>query len=58
MFDLENWFSESIRFELFTGDKDEKNICFYSKLGYKVFKEEAHEDNVKFIYFEKILDRF
>jgi GNAT superfamily N-acetyltransferase len=53
MSDIEGWFPEVNRFELFTGDKDHKNINFYSKIGYKQFKEESLEDNVKFIYFEK-----
>lgn len=57
MSDIEDWFPKANRFELFTGDKDDKNINFYSKIGYRRFKEESLDNNVTFIYFEKGIDR-
>jgi ribosomal protein S18 acetylase RimI-like enzyme len=51
MREIENRFPRARRFELFTGVKDEKNIHFYTKLGYKKFgeKPEAH-----LIFLEKL----
>lgn len=54
MMEIEKRFPKSIKYELFTGYKDEKNIYFYSKLGYKIFKEETHSEKIKFVFFEKI----
>ncbi len=44
---------EGVRFELFTGDLDEKNLAFYEKLDYKRFREEKINDDLRFVYFEK-----
>lgn len=44
---------KGLRFELFTGHLDEKNLAFYEKLGYKRFKEEKINDTLGFVYFEK-----
>lgn len=54
MIKLEKRFPDAERFELFTGSRDEKNIYFYKKLGYKIFREEARGDKVKLVFFEKI----
>lgn len=43
---------EGKRFELFTGDKSQKNLYLYQKLGYKIFKEQKI-DNINYIYLEK-----
>lgn len=43
-----------VRFELFTGHLDQKNLAFYEKLCYKRFREEKISDGLKFIYFEKV----
>jgi ribosomal protein S18 acetylase RimI-like enzyme len=53
MAEIESRFPQAKKFELFTGYKDEKNIYFYTKLGYKIFKEESHGDNLKFVFLEK-----
>ena len=53
MVEIEKKFPDVRKFELFTGFKDEKNIYFYTKLGYKIFKEEAYSEKVKFIFLEK-----
>ena len=51
MKEIENIFNDSKRFELFTGDKSQKNLYLYQKLGYKIFKEQKI-DNINFIYLE------
>ncbi len=53
MNEIESLFKTSRRFELFTGDKSEKNIHTYQKLGYKIFKTEKI-DGINLIYMEKI----
>lgn len=45
----------SKRYELFTSSKSLKNIKFYEKAGYKIFKEQKINENLKFIYLEKIV---
>lgn len=57
MMEIENRFQNVLRFELFTGFKDEKNINFYEKLDYTVFKEETHGNTMKFVFLEKIANR-
>jgi GNAT superfamily N-acetyltransferase len=42
-----------LRYELFTGHLDEKNLAFYAKLGYRRFKEVEIKDGLRFVYFEK-----
>lgn len=42
----------TLRYELFTRSKHEKNIPFYLKNGYVPFKYET-QDNIHFTYFEK-----
>ena len=51
MKEIENIF-KSKRFELFTGDKSQKNLYLYQKLGYEMFKTEKI-DNINFIYLAK-----
>lgn len=41
------------KYELFTGDRSEKNLAFYEKLGYRRFDTRIVKDNLKFVYFEK-----
>ncbi|MFX1446026.1 MAG: GNAT family N-acetyltransferase [Promethearchaeota archaeon] len=50
---IENVFSYVDRFELFTGFKSEKNLYLYQKLGYKIFKSEELNENLKLQYLEK-----
>lgn len=45
----------SKRYELFTSSKSLINIKFYEKAGYKIFKEQKINENLKFIYLEKIV---
>jgi ribosomal protein S18 acetylase RimI-like enzyme len=51
MREIEKRFPRARRFELFTGVKDEKNIHFYTRLGYRVYGEKR-KDNL--IFLEKV----
>lgn len=53
---IEEMFPESRRFELYTGFKSLKNIDFYQKLGYKIFKSRKIDENIILVYLEKIVD--
>ena len=50
----ENLFSVVSRYELFTGFRDDKNLYFYNKLGYKEFKQVKINGDLTFIYLEKL----
>jgi ribosomal protein S18 acetylase RimI-like enzyme len=50
---VEEAFSGSLRFELFTGSKSGKNLSFYQKLGYQIFRYEKLNDAIEFVYLEK-----
>jgi ribosomal protein S18 acetylase RimI-like enzyme len=54
MDEIEGVFPGATRFELFTGDKSEKNIRLYKKLGYQVFKHRRVDDVLSFTYMEKL----
>ena len=54
---IENIFDSVKRFELFTGDKSKKNLYLYKKLGYKIFKMEDLNENVRLKYLEKTKDK-
>jgi len=56
LMEIEKKFNDSIRYELFTGDKSEKNIYLYQKLGYRVFKSEKQSANVNIVYLEKYIN--
>ena len=49
----ENLFPDTQRFELFTGDKSEKNLYLYTKSGYKAFKQILVTPNITLIFLEK-----
>lgn len=53
MLEIEKQYPQIKRFELFTGNKDEKNLYFYNKLGYKEFKREKHPSGYFLVYMEK-----
>lgn len=53
---IESKFSNARRYELFTGQKSEKNLALYRKLGYSKYKEMAQSDNVVLICMEKRKD--
>lgn len=41
------------RYELFTGNKSEKNLYLYRKLGYREFRRETMNDRLTLVYMEK-----
>ncbi len=45
--------TETKRLELFTGHKSERNIRFYNKFGYAIFRTEVINDNLTFVFMEK-----
>jgi ribosomal protein S18 acetylase RimI-like enzyme len=53
MTEIERLFNTCSTYELFTGDKSEKNLTLYRKLGYKDFKTEQIDNNLKLIYLQK-----
>ena len=57
MNEIEKIFNTCQRFELFTGDRSEKNIYLYQKLGYKIFKTAKITDQTTIVYLEKNLER-
>jgi ribosomal protein S18 acetylase RimI-like enzyme len=54
---IEAAFSDAERFELFTGNKSERNLYLYRKLGYAAFREQQLTDVVSLVYLEKHADR-
>jgi ribosomal protein S18 acetylase RimI-like enzyme len=57
MNEIERIFNTCRRFELFTGDRSERNLYFYQKLGYKIFKKAKITDQTKVVYLEKKIER-
>ena len=50
---IEERFAQARRYELFTGEKSERNLYFYQKWGYRIFRKEALTDKVTIVYLEK-----
>ena len=57
MNEVEREFIQARRFELFTGQKSERNIHLYQKLGYHVFKTETVTKDLQLLYMEKAARR-
>jgi ech hydrogenase subunit C len=53
MLEIENHFPECNRFELFTGHKSRRNIYFYQKLGYRIFKSEEVSSKRRRVFMQK-----
>jgi ribosomal protein S18 acetylase RimI-like enzyme len=53
MNEIEKIFNHCKRFELFTGDRSERNLYLYQKLGYKIFKTAKITDQTTIVYLEK-----
>ncbi|NJK98984.1 MAG: GNAT family N-acetyltransferase [Bacteroidales bacterium] len=53
MTEIERLFNTCSTYKLFTGDKSEKNLTLYRKLGYIDFKTEQINNNLKLIYLQK-----
>ena len=54
---IEAEFPAADRFELFTGDRCERNLAFYKKLGYEPFKTARVSSEMALVYLEKRQDR-
>jgi ribosomal protein S18 acetylase RimI-like enzyme len=55
MNEIENQFKNIVkRYELFTGSRDPRNLYLYKQLGYKSFKTEKCNNEISYIYMEKI----
>ena len=50
---VEATFMSIRRFELFTGDRSQKNLALYRKLDYSEFKREKVNDKLTLVYLEK-----
>ena len=53
MAEIERRFHQAERYELFSGDKSERNLHLYGKLGYKPFGTERQTDRVTPVFLEK-----
>jgi len=53
MSEIERVFNHCGRFELFTGDRSERNLNLYQKLGYKIFKTAKITDLTTIVFLEK-----
>jgi hypothetical protein len=53
MNEIENAFGSAKRFELFTGNRSERNIHLYRKLGYRIFRSEELTEDVTLVFMEK-----
>ena len=54
MKEIEAIFKDSKRFELFTGDRSNKNLYLYQKMGYTPFKTEEICNGLKLLYLQKL----
>lgn len=54
MSEIEGCFSRVNRFELFTGSKSLKTISLYKKLGYRIINSEKINNDLEFVYLEKL----
>lgn len=54
MLEAEHRFSTYSRFVLSTGHKSKENIQFYLNQGYKIFKIKPVNENLRFVFMEKI----
>lgn len=54
MFEIETMLRPQCdRFEIFTGQKSDKNISLYKKLGYRVFETKNITPDLQFVYMDK-----
>jgi len=54
MHEIEQRFAGASRYELFTGERSERNLHLYRKLGYRVFRSERMSDVLTLVYLEKL----
>ena len=50
---IENRFGDAQRYELFTGDRSERNLHLYQKLGYQPFRSERLDEHITLVFLEK-----
>jgi GNAT superfamily N-acetyltransferase len=53
MNEIEEVFKACQRFELFTGDKSEKNLHLYQRCGYRIFKTAKITDRTNVVFLER-----
>ena len=53
MNEIETKFKKYKKFQLFTGEKSDHNIRFYSKLGYRVVGKRKYIDDIHMVFMEK-----
>ncbi|MGN0679736.1 MAG: GNAT family N-acetyltransferase [Oscillospiraceae bacterium] len=51
--EIEHYFPQK-RYELFTSTRSKDNIRLYQNMGYKIFDSKAVDDELQFVYMEKI----
>ena len=51
---IEQRFPEAVRFQLFTGRESVRNHVFYTRRGYRVFREMKVSDKLTLVGFEKV----
>jgi ribosomal protein S18 acetylase RimI-like enzyme len=51
---IEREFTQTRRFELFTGSRSERSILLYERLGYRRAREQVLSPSVTLIHMEKI----
>ena len=51
--EIEKYFPNK-RYELFTSTRSKDNIRLYQSLGYKIFNSKAINDELQFVYMEKV----
>lgn len=51
--EIEETFSQAERFELFTGNRSERNLYLYRKLGYEPFRSEMASEELGLVFLEK-----
>lgn len=54
LYAAEKQFPNADRYELFTGQKSEKNLHIYEKCGYRRFKRQVESDKLTLLFLEKM----
>jgi ribosomal protein S18 acetylase RimI-like enzyme len=55
LLELESYFPDVARYELFTGDKSKATIRLYERLGYRAFRREVQTPLVNLVFMEKFV---
>jgi GNAT superfamily N-acetyltransferase len=51
--EVESRVPNATAFQLFTGNKSDRNIYLYEKIGYKIIKNQITDQGIKLLYMEK-----